>query len=56
MKKLYISPELEILYFIAMENMANGNGIDWYNGESVQAEEESADATIPGGQIPGWGN
>ena len=58
LKKLYISPELEIWYFIPMENMANGNGIDWYNGDQVMpvAESEEIDATIPGSQIPGWGN
>lgn len=58
MKKLYISPELEIWCFIPMENMANGNGIDWYNGDQVMpvAESEEIDATIPGSQIPGWGN
>ena len=54
MKKLYISPELEIWCFIPMENMANG--IDWYNGDLVDPDEGSADATVPGGQIPGWGN
>ena len=55
MKKLYISPELEILYFVPMENMANN--INWYNGELAEVDEFSnPDATIPGGQIPGWGN
>lgn len=58
MKKTYISPELEIWCFIPMENMAKGNGIDWYNGDQVMpvAESEEIDATIPGSQIPGWGN
>lgn len=53
-KKLYISPVLEILYFIPMENVANS--IDWYNGDLAETDDMSADATIPGGQIPGWGS
>jgi len=54
LKRIYISPELEILYFIPMENMANS--IDWYNGDLVEEGAGSADATNPRGQIPGWGN
>lgn len=56
MKKLYISPELEILYFFPMENMANGNGIDWYNGIVSEEDKEHVDASLPGTQVPGWGN
>ena len=55
MNKFYISPDAEILYFVPMENVAND--IDWYNGDQVMpvAESEEIDATVPGGQIPGWG-
>jgi len=52
MEKLYIPPEAEIVCFLPMENMANG--IDWYNGDAVEPDDSSGDATIPGSQIPGW--
>ena len=58
MNKFYISPEVEILFFLPAENMANGG--DWYNGDQMRATElsdgEIVDATIPGSGIPGWGN
>ena len=56
MKKLYISPELEIWCFMPMENVANGNGVDWYNGVVSEEDKEHVDASLPGVNVPGWGN
>ncbi len=53
MKQLYISPELEILLFLPAERLAND--IEWQNDE-VSSTEPVPDVTIPGSQIPGWGN
>lgn len=56
MKKLYISPKLEIIRFVTFEKLATDeeNDPQWQNGEG--STSETIDATFPGSQVPGWGN
>ena len=49
MKEMYSSPELEILYFMPLEHTANNVTLP-----NDVASDETADAYIPGGGIPGW--
>ena len=52
MKELYISPELEIIKFLAAQSIATGDPLVEGNGSDP---EGIPDVTVPGSQIPGWG-
>lgn len=51
LKEMYISPDLEVVWFVSAQRLASDPL--WQNEGS---QEEIPDVSVPGTQIPGWGN
>lgn len=54
MKKSYISPDVDVLLFLSLEQLATEP--EQLNADGTSTSEPVPDVTIPGPQIPGWGN